>query len=123
MTGDEISPAQPVLENVELKALGASIGPSGITVFGNVAIRLSGQTSTIGFTGTLANLDNWSITLSSSALTIPGITSTPATFSGTLRVVNGVPSLSLTAAVTSARIGDVTLSAASINVNASEPPE
>ena len=48
-------------------------------------VRLSGSTSTIGFTGTLRNLDNWSVNLSSSALTIPGITSSPATFTGTLR--------------------------------------
>jgi hypothetical protein len=119
VTGDEIAPDEPVLENVQIKALAASIGPSGITVRGNVAVRLSGQTSTIGFTGTLANLNNWSVTLSSSALTIPGITSSPATFSGTLAVRNGVPTLSLTAAASSAKIGDVTVTGASINLVAS----
>lgn len=119
VTGDEISPQQPVLENVQIKALSASIAPTGITVRGNVAVRLSGQTSTIGFIGTLSNLNNWSVTLSSSALTIPGITSSPATFSGTLAVKNGVPTLSLTAAASSAKIGDVTVTGASINLVAS----
>jgi hypothetical protein len=119
VTGDEISPEQPVLDNVQIKALSASIAPTGITVRGNVAVRLSGQTSTIGFIGTLSNLNNWSVTLSSSALTIPGITSSPATFSGTLAVKNGVPTLSLTAAASSAKIGDVTVTGASINLVAS----
>ena len=58
-------------------------------------MSLSGTTSTIGFTGTLANLDNWSVSLASSGLTIPGITTSPVVFSGTLRMTNGVPSLSL----------------------------
>ena len=119
VTGDEIAPEQPVLENVQIKALSASIGAQGITVRGNVAVRLSGQTSTIGFTGTLANLDNWSVTLSSSALSIPGITSSPATFSGTLKVTNGNPTLTLTAAATSAKIGDVTVTNSSIALTAS----
>lgn len=119
VTGDEIAPNAPVLENVQIKALAADIGAAGITVRGNVAVRLSGQTSTIGFVGTLANLNNWSVTLSSSALTIPGITSSPATFSGTLAVKNGVPTLTLAAAVTSAKIGDVTVTGASIDLVAS----
>ncbi len=119
VTGDEISPEQPVLDNVQIKALSASIAPTGITVRGNVAVRLSGQTSTIGFIGTLSNLNNWSVTLSSSALTIPGITSSPATFSGTLAVTNGVPTLSLAAAASSAKIGDVTVTGAAINLVAS----
>ena len=46
---------------------------------------LSGQTSTIGFAGTLANLNNWSVTLSSSALTIPGITILPGDVLGHAR--------------------------------------
>lgn len=119
VTGDEIAPEQPVLENVQLKALSASIGANGITVRGNVAIRLSGQTSTIGFTGTLTNLDNWSIGLSSSAFSIPGVTSSPATFAGTLAVKNGTPTLTLNAQATSAKIGDVTVTNAAINLVAS----
>lgn len=119
ITGEEIAAGSPVLENLSVSALSAEIGPYGITVRGNVAVRISGTTSTIGFVGTLANLDNWSVSLSSSALTIPGITSTPATFSGTLRSVNGVPSLSLTAGVTSARIGDVVVNGATVSLQAS----
>lgn len=119
VTGEEIAAGEPVLDNLSVNALSADIGPDGITVRGNVNVRLSGTTSTIGFVGTLTNLENWSVTLSSSALTIPGITSTPATFTGTLRSTNGVPSLSLSAGVTSAKIGDVTVSGASVNLTAS----
>ncbi len=53
VTGDEIGSGAPVLENLEVRALSASIGANGITVRGNVAVRLSGSTSTIGFTGHL----------------------------------------------------------------------
>lgn len=119
VTGDEIAAEAPVLENLTIKTLSADIGTFGIRVRGNVAVRLSGTTSTIGFVGTLQNLNNWSVTLSSSALTIPGVTSTPATFSGTLSSNNGVPSLSLSAAVTTAKIGDVTVNGASVNFTAS----
>lgn len=119
VTGDEIAPEKIVLENVQLKALSASIGPNGITVRGNVAIRLSGQTSTIGFSGTVTNLDTWSVTLSSSAFSIPGVTSTPATFTGTLAVRNGKPTLTLNAQATSAKIGDVTVTNAAIALTAS----
>jgi len=119
VTGEEIGSGEPVLDNLAIRALSAEIGANGITLRGNVDVRLSGVTSTIGFVGTLSNLDNWSIRLSSSALTIPGITSTPATFSGTLRSVNGVPSLSLTAGVTAAKIGDVTVNGATVAVEAS----
>ena len=119
ITGDEISAGAPVLDNLSIQALSAEIGATGITLRGNVVVRISGTTSTIGFVGTLADLNNWSIRLSSSALSIPGITSTPATFSGTLRSTNGVPALSLTAGVTTAKIGDVTVSGATVTVLAS----
>ena len=119
VTGDEVGSGAPVLENLEVRALSASIGANGITVRGNVAVRLSGSTSTIGFTGTFANLDNWSVGLSSSAFTIPGVTSSPATFSGTLTVRNGVPTLSLNAAASSAKIGDVRVTGAAISLVAS----
>ena len=120
VTGEELASGEPVLENVSVQTLSADIGPNGITLRGNVALRISGQTSTIGFVGTLSNLDNWSINLSSSALTIPGITSTPATFTGTLRSTNGNISLDLTAGVTSAKIGDVRVNGATVNLSASQ---
>ena len=119
VTGDEISAGQPVLDNVSLQALSAEIGMQGITVRGNVAVRLSGVTSTIGFIGTLSNLDNWSVSLSSAGLTVPGIVSTPVVFNGTLRVTNGVPTLTMAAQATQAKIGDITVNGASINLVAS----
>lgn len=119
VTGEEMSAGEPVLDNLSVRALSAQIGVNGITVQGNVDVRLSGVTSTIGFVGTLSNLDNWSVTLASSALTIPGITSTPATFSGTLRSINGVPSLSLSAGITTAKIGDITVNNATLDLHAS----
>lgn len=119
ITGEEIGAGEPVLENVRITALSASIGRTGITVRGNVAVRLSGTTSTIGFVGNLQNLDNWSINLSSTSFTVPGITSSPATFSGTLSARNKVPTLSLRAQATSARIGDITVTGANIDVVAS----
>ncbi len=119
VTGDEIAAGAPVLENLTVRALSADITASGIRVRGNVDVRLSGTTSTIGFVGTLSNLDNWSVTLSSTAFSIPGITTAPVQFSGTLSSRNGVPSLSLQATASSARIGDVTVSGASISLTAS----
>lgn len=119
ITGEELSADEPVLDNLTVKALSASIGVNGITVRGNVAVRLSGVTSTIGFTGTLANLDNWSVNLSSAGLTVPGITTSPVVFNGTLKSVNGVPSLSMTALASSAKIGDVTVTGATIKFDAS----
>lgn len=119
VTGDEIGAGKPVLDNVKLTALSASIGQHGISITGNVAVRLSGTTSTIGFIGTVSNLDNWSVNLSSSALTIPGITTTPVTFSGTLRMSGGVPSLALSASATSVKIGDISVTGATVSFNAS----
>lgn len=119
VTGPEIGSGEPVLDNLELSALSAEISPAGITIWGNVRITLSGVTSTIGFTGTLSDLDNWAISLSSSAFTIPGITTTPAVFSGTLSVSHGVPTLTLKARVTAAKIGDIRVSGAEIDVFAS----
>ncbi|MFZ4518606.1 MAG: hypothetical protein ACOYOP_09465 [Microthrixaceae bacterium] len=119
ITGDEIKAAEPVLDNLSVQALSADIGPNGITLRGNVNVTLSGTTSTIGFVGTLANLDNWSVNLSSTSFVIPGITTSPLTFNGTLTVVNGVPSLSLTAAAASVKVGDVTVTNATLKVTAS----
>ena len=120
VTGDEIAAEAPVLENLTVKTLSAEISSSGIRVRGNVAVRLSGTTSTIGFVGTLRDLDNWSVTLSSTAFQIPGITTAPATFSGTLQVTGGVPTLSLSASnITTARVGDVTLTGTSPTTGAS----
>ena len=119
VTGEEISAGAPVLDNLSVQTLSAEIGLNGITLRGNVNVRLSGVTSTIGFVGTLSNLDNWSVNLSSSALTIPGITTSPVVFSGTLRVTNGVPSLALSARATSVKVGDVAVTGATLNVAAS----
>ena len=119
VTGEEIGSGAPVLENLSLTALSAEIGTFGIRVRGNVAVRLSGSTSTIGFVGTFSNLDNWSVSLSSSSFSIPGITTSPATFAGALVVRNGVPTLSLAATVSSAKVGDVTVTGASIDLVAS----
>ncbi len=120
VTGDEIGAGEPVLENLSLTSLTAEIGVNGIVVRGAVAVRISGVTSTIGFIGTLSNLQNWSVSLSSSSFTIPGITTSPVTFNGVLKVLNGVPSLSLTALASSVKIGDITVTGARLELNASE---
>ena len=114
VTGQQLSAAVPVFENLKVSSLDATISQSGITVRGAVEIRVSGTTSSVGFVGTLRDLDNWSVNLSSGAFSIPGITTSPAQFTGTLRSVAGVRSLSLNAAVTSAQIGDVAVSGAGI---------
>ncbi len=119
VTGDEIAAGQPVLENLRVQALSVEIGSYGIRLRGNVQVTLSGTTSTIGFVGTLSNLDNWSIQLSSSAFTIPGITVSPVVFSGALTVTNGVPSLALSANASNVKIGDISVTGASIQLNAS----
>ena len=112
-------PASRSSRTSRCKALSVEIGLQGITLRGNVSVRLSGVTSTIGFVGTLSNLDNWSVNLSSAGLTIPGITTTPVTFNGTLKVANGVPSLALTANATAVKIGDISVTGAALKFNAS----
>lgn len=119
VTGEEIAAGEPVLTNVSVQALSASIGLNGITLRGNVNVTLSGVTSTIGFVGTLQSLDNWSITLSSTNLQIPGMTVSPVVFNGTLRSTNGVPSLTLQANASSIKIGDISVTGASLNLAAS----
>ncbi len=119
ITGEEIAAGEPVLDNVTIQTLSASISANGITVRGNVAVTLSGVTSTIGFVGTLQDLDNWSISLSSSGLTIPGITTSPVVFSGTLSSSYGVPSLVMSASATEVQIGDIKVTGASISLSAS----
>lgn len=123
VTGEEIAAGEPVLENVTVNALSAELGifngAFGIRLRGNVNITLSGVTSTIGFVGTLNDLDNWSIQLSSTGFTIPGMTVTPVTFSGTLTVTHGQPSLDLTANASNVKVGDVSVTGASIHLKAS----
>jgi hypothetical protein len=119
VTGEEIGAGEPVLTNLTVQALSVEIGLNGITLRGNVNVTLSGVTSTIGFVGTLQDLDNWSISLSSSSFTIPGITVSPVVFAGTLRSTNGVPSLSLTANASSIKVGDISVTGASLNLTAS----
>ncbi len=123
VTGEEIAAGEPVLENLSVNALNAELGifngQFGIRLTGNVNVTLSGVTSTIGFVGTLNNLDNWSIQLSSSSFTIPGITVSPVVFSGTLSVAYGVPSLELTANASNVKVGDISVTGAAIKVKAS----
>jgi hypothetical protein len=119
VVGEEIAPGEPVLENVAVRNLSAEIGLHGITLRGAVEVTISRTVSTIGFVGTMQNLDNWSITLTSSTFTIPGITTTPAAFSGTLRMSGGVPSLALAASVTEAKIGDITIRNTTLALSAS----
>lgn len=114
ITGPEVAAQAPVFDNLKITSLSAQIGWNGIRVRGSAAITLSGTTSSIGFVGTMTDLANWSVTLSSGAFSIPGITTAPAQFTGTLRVSNGDPSLTLNASVSSAKIGDVEVSGAGI---------
>lgn len=117
--GEEVSPTDPVLENVRIKSLSATIDRSGIGVRGTVGLRISGVESQLGFVGSMSDVQNWSVSLSSAALSIPGVTTGPATFSGTLESRNGAISLVLTANVPSARIGDVRVTATTLTVRAS----
>jgi hypothetical protein len=119
VTGDEVSETAPVLENVAIRNLAATIDANGIGVRGTVGLRISGVESQIGFVGSLRDVQNWSVSLSSSALQIPGITTGPATFAGTLESRNGAISLLLTANVPSARLGDVTVTSTTLTLRAS----
>lgn len=119
VTGDEIAAGAPVLDNLKVQALGVEIGSYGIRLRGNVQVTLSGVTSTVGFIGTLTDLNNWSIQLSSSAFTIPGLTVSPVVFSGTLTVTNGKPSLVMSANASSVKIGDISVTGAAIQLSAS----
>lgn len=119
ITGGEIGAGEPVLDNLKVQTLSAEIGVNGITLKGNVAVTLSGVTSTIGFVGTLASLENWSINLSSAGLTIPGVTTSPVVFNGTLKMSNGVPSLSMTALASAVKIGDISVTGATVKLDAS----
>ena len=120
VTGDELGAQQPVLDNLEVQALSAEITSAGIVLRGNVRVTLSGVTSTIGFVGTLADLNNWSVNLSSTALSIPGLTLAPVVFNGTLTSSYGVASLKLTAQAPSVKVGDITVTNAAIDFSASE---
>src|SRR5690606_33117297 len=100
VNGDDLGPGQLVLDSLALTSLSASISTQGIHLSGAVAVRLSGVTSTIGFSGHMASLEDWSVTLTSSTLRIPGISSTPLVFTGVLRSVRGVTTLSLAASAT-----------------------
>jgi hypothetical protein len=119
VVGEEIAPGEPVLENVAVRNLSAEVGQHGITLRGAVEVTISRTVSTIGFVGTMQDLDNWSITLTSSTFAIPGITTTPAAFTGTLRMAEGVPSLVLAASVAEARIGDITIRNTTLALSAS----
>lgn len=120
VTGDDIQADKVVLENVKLKSLSVEITPQGIKIRGNVAIRMSGQTSTIAFSGTLADLNNWSVSISSSSFAIPGIATTPVVFSGLLKVKKGKATLELSARATQVKVGDVTINNGEIDVVASQ---
>lgn len=121
VTGEDIQAEKAVLENVQLKSLTVEITAQGIKIRGNVAIRMSGQTSTVGFTGTLADLNNWSVAVSSSSFKIPGITTGPGLiFSGMLKVKNGKATLTLSANATQVKVGDVTITSAELDLVASQ---
>ncbi|MCB1013130.1 MAG: hypothetical protein KDB15_15840 [Microthrixaceae bacterium] len=112
ITGERISKGKDLLDNLRLRSISAWIDHRGITVTGAVDVSLEGVPSTIGYTGTFSDVDNWSIHLSSTAFSIPGITTTPATFSGALVMNGGQPSLTLTAAAAEVEIGDITVRSA-----------
>ena len=112
ITGERISKGKDLLDNLRLRSISAWIDHRGITVTGAVDVSLEGVPSTIGYTGTFSDVDNWSLHLSSTAFSIPGITTTPATFSGALVMNGGQPSLTLTAAAAEVEIGDITVRSA-----------
>ena len=119
ITGPEIAASAPVFENLTVTSLSTNVSQYGITIRGSVAIRLSGVTSSMSFSGRFNDMANWSVSLSSGAFSIPGLTTSPAQFVGTLRSSNGVPSLSLNAAVSSAKIGDIEVRDAGVAVSIS----
>ena len=116
---ERVSAGARLLDNVSVSVLSAELRPSGIRLTGNVHVRLDGVRSTIGYVGTMRDLQNWSISLSSTGLTIPGISSTPVVFSGRLEVSHGTPSLSLTARATEVRVGETQIKSAEIALHAS----
>ncbi len=119
-TGPQLAAGAAVLQNVSITSFSVSIGAHGITISGALAVTLSGQTSSILFSGTLASLNSWSVSLSSTALNIPGLTVAPLSFSGTLSSVNGVKSLSLSASAPSLKTGDISVTNASLVIKAGD---
>lgn len=118
VTGSLLSADEPILDNVQVGAISATVRPGGISVRGNAQVSLSGTTSTMGFTGTVQDLGNWTANLSSTRFVLPGISAAPVAFDGTLKVSAGVPTLDLTAEASSVQVGDVAVTAATIDVHA-----
>jgi hypothetical protein len=119
-TGPQLAAGAVVLQNLQITSFSVSIGSQGITIKGSVAVTLSGAVSTLSFSGTLASLNSWSVTLASTAMNIPGLTVAPLSFSGTLSSVNGVKSLSLSANAPSLKTGDISVTNASLLVKAGD---
>ena len=116
VTGGEVSGGERLLGNVRVGALDAEVRADGVSVRGNTAVTVAGTTSTMGFSGTLQDAANWTVALSPTKFYLPRLSPEPFEFSGSLRVVGGVPTLELTAVATSVTVGDVVVGSATIDV-------
>jgi hypothetical protein len=124
VTGQDISNGAPVLENVTFRNFNLGIRLVNfqlvISLSGEVAVQFSGTVSVLFFNGTLTDLNNWSIGVSTPGLSIPGMTQAPIRIDGTLASSNGVRTLELSASTQAIKVGDAQVRNAEIDLLAND---
>lgn len=104
--------------SVEIATFNIRLTPQGIRIFGTLGVTINGARSTIAFDGRFLDLQNYSVSLSTQALVIPGFTNQPLEAAGRLERRAGLNSFSLELRAPDLMVGDLAVRDVVVDLNA-----
>lgn len=113
-----LSAGQAQAPSIEIESLVISIDWTGLHIRGRLKATLNGAVSLINFSGDFQDLENFRVALSSPALSVPGVTTSPVSVTGEFTRTNGLNAINFTGRAPEVVLGDLTVTNASLDLTA-----
>jgi len=113
-----LAAGQAQAPSIEIASFNVELSFTGIRIYGSLRVVINGAASIITFDGRLQDLQNFSVTVATTALSIPGFTTAPIEASGSFKRVAGVNSIDFTAKIPGLQIGDLSVTDVALDLAA-----
>ena len=113
-----LEPGRAQAPSIRIATFNIQLSRQGIRIYGTLVATINGASSTIAFDGRFQDLQNYSVTLSTQGLVIPGFTTQPLEASGRLERKAGLNTVSLNLRAPDLMVGDLAVRDVVVDLNA-----